>query len=83
MRLRRQTMRQAHTARLQRIAGERVGHVGYEDITLKRLQRRGQPANGLFFLFGERDGPFGSPVFACAGKTDLHCRLILSQTLGG
>src|SRR5215472_4727902 len=25
-------------------------------------------------------GPFGSPVFACAGKTDLHRRLILSQT---
>src|SRR5215468_5014056 len=28
-------------------------------------------------------GPFGSPVFACAGKTDLHRRLILSQTSAG
>src|SRR5215469_4321401 len=28
-------------------------------------------------------GPFGSPVFACAGKTDLHHRLILSQTSAG
>jgi hypothetical protein len=28
-------------------------------------------------------GPFGSPVFACAGKTDLHRRLILSQTSVG
>jgi hypothetical protein len=28
-------------------------------------------------------GPFGSPVFACAGKADLHRRLILSQTLAG
>jgi hypothetical protein len=28
-------------------------------------------------------GPLGSPVFACAGKTDLHRRLILSQTLAG
>ena len=28
-------------------------------------------------------GPSGSPVFACAGKTDLHRRLILSQTSAG
>src|SRR5215469_209753 len=28
-------------------------------------------------------GPFGSPVFACAAKTDLHRRLILSQTSAG
>ena len=28
-------------------------------------------------------GLFGSPVFACAGKTDLHHRLILSQTSAG
>jgi hypothetical protein len=29
------------------------------------------------------DGPFGSPVFACAGKTDPPSRLILSQTSAG
>jgi hypothetical protein len=29
------------------------------------------------------NGPFGSPVFACAGKTNLHRRLILSQTSAG
>src|ERR1700726_4897708 len=29
------------------------------------------------------NGPFGSPVFACAGKPDLHRRLILSQTSAG
>src|SRR6476660_6675687 len=29
------------------------------------------------------NGPFGSPVFACAGKTDPPSRLILSQTLAG
>jgi hypothetical protein len=28
-------------------------------------------------------GPFGSPVFACAGKTDPPSRLILSQTSAG
>jgi hypothetical protein len=28
-------------------------------------------------------GPSGSPVFACAGKTDPPCRLILSQTSAG
>jgi hypothetical protein len=27
-----------------------------------------------------RSGPFGSPVFACAGKTEPPSRLILSQT---
>src|SRR4029077_12631582 len=30
-----------------------------------------------------RLGPFGSPVFACAGKTEPPSRLILSQTLAG
>ena len=30
-----------------------------------------------------RRGPFGSPVFACAGKTDPPSRLILSQTSAG
>ena len=29
------------------------------------------------------NGPFGSPVFACAGKTDPPSRLILSQTSAG
>ena len=29
------------------------------------------------------NGPFGSPVFACAGKTEPPCRLILSQTSAG
>src|SRR5262249_61313108 len=29
------------------------------------------------------NGPLGSPVLACAGKTDPPCRLILSQTIGG
>ena len=29
------------------------------------------------------DRPFGSPVFACAGKTDPPFRLILSQTSAG
>jgi hypothetical protein len=29
------------------------------------------------------DGPFGSPVFACAGKTDPPFRLFLSQTSVG
>jgi hypothetical protein len=29
------------------------------------------------------NGPFGSPVFACAGKTDSPSRLILSQTSAG
>src|SRR2546430_17243633 len=29
------------------------------------------------------NGPFGSPVFACAGKTDPPSRLILSQTAAG
>jgi len=28
-------------------------------------------------------GPFGSPVFACAGKTEPPSRLILSQTSAG
>src|ERR1700741_3450535 len=28
-------------------------------------------------------GPFGSPVFACAGKTEPPSRLILSQTAAG
>src|SRR5438046_7730406 len=28
-------------------------------------------------------GPFGSPVFACAGKTDPPSRLVLSQTSAG
>src|SRR4029077_10085279 len=28
-------------------------------------------------------GPFGSPVFACAGKTEPSSRLIFSQTLAG
>src|SRR4029077_17453377 len=28
-------------------------------------------------------GPLGSPVFACAWKTDLHRRLVLSQTSAG
>jgi hypothetical protein len=28
-------------------------------------------------------GPFGSPVFACAGKTEPPFRLILSQTSAG
>jgi hypothetical protein len=28
-------------------------------------------------------GPFGSPVFACAGKTESPSRLILSQTSAG
>ena len=28
-------------------------------------------------------GPFGSPVFACAGKTDSPFRLIVSQTSAG
>src|SRR5665811_2584396 len=28
-------------------------------------------------------GPFGSPVFACAGKTKPPSRLILSQTAAG
>jgi hypothetical protein len=28
-------------------------------------------------------GPFGSPVFECAGKTDPPSRLILSQTSAG
>src|SRR5437660_5711659 len=28
-------------------------------------------------------GPFGSPVFACAGKTDPPSRFILSQTSAG
>src|SRR5712691_13060249 len=30
-----------------------------------------------------RTGPFGSPVFACAGKTGPPSRLILSQTSAG
>src|SRR6266702_3654516 len=30
-----------------------------------------------------RLGPFGSPVFACAGKTETPSRLILSQTSAG
>ena len=30
-----------------------------------------------------RPGPFGSPVLACAGKTDPPSRLILSQTSAG
>jgi hypothetical protein len=30
-----------------------------------------------------RAGPFGSPVFACAGKTEPPSRLILSQTSAG
>jgi hypothetical protein len=29
------------------------------------------------------NGPFGSPVFACAGKTDSPSRFILSQTSAG
>jgi hypothetical protein len=29
------------------------------------------------------NGPFGSPVFACAGKTEPPSRLILSQTSAG
>src|ERR1700730_18197570 len=29
------------------------------------------------------NGPFGSPVFACAGKTDPPSRFILSQTSAG
>ena len=29
------------------------------------------------------NGPLGSPVFACAGKTDPPSRLILSQTSAG
>src|SRR4029453_10834613 len=29
------------------------------------------------------NGPFGSPVLACAGKTDPPSRLILSQTAAG
>jgi hypothetical protein len=28
-------------------------------------------------------GPFGSPVFACAGKTEPPSRFILSQTSAG
>ena len=28
-------------------------------------------------------GPFGSPVFACAGKTEPPSRLIFSQTVAG
>ena len=46
------------------------GHHGYQrayDLILR------QASNGLV----------GSPVFARAGKTDLHCRLILSQTSAG
>jgi hypothetical protein len=48
-------MREAGTALFDRITGERLGHVGYEDIALKRLQRRGQRTNGLLFLFAERE----------------------------
>ncbi len=29
------------------------------------------------------NGPFGSPVFACAGKTEPPSHLILSQTSAG
>src|SRR5579863_2367645 len=29
------------------------------------------------------NGPFGSPVFACAGKTEPPSRLVLSQTSAG
>jgi hypothetical protein len=36
-----------------------------------------------FSLTDGLNGPFGSPVFACAGKTDSPSLLILSQTSAG
>ena len=46
------------------------GHHGY--------QRAGELINGQ-----ASTGPFGSPVFACAGKTEPPSRLVLSQTSAG
>ncbi len=47
-----------------------TGHHGYQRAC---VLISGQASNG----------PFGSPVFVCAGKTDPPSRLILSQTSAG
>jgi hypothetical protein len=47
------------------------GHHGYQRVC---VLISGQASSG---------GPFGSPVFACAGKTDPPSLLILSQTSAG
>jgi hypothetical protein len=46
--------------------------VGYEDVTLKRLQRRGQRVNGLSFLFTEREHDGLFVLYLVSGSTPFR-----------
>jgi hypothetical protein len=52
--------------------------VGYEDITLQRLQRRGQRANGLLFLFGQREH---GNLFVTTTPRGSRSRLVYARSL--
>jgi hypothetical protein len=45
--------------------------------------RHGYQRAGELITGKASTGLFGSPVFACAGKTEPPCRLIFSQTSAG
>ena len=55
------------------------------DLLLERVLRAIMDISAPAISLADRPhaGPFGSPVFACAGKTEPPSRLIFSQTLAG
>jgi hypothetical protein len=78
------------------LADEQLAHA-YEQIALadgelarlseqlaKMERDAARPPSACVLISGQASiGPFGSPVFACAGKTDPPSLLILSQTSAG
>ena len=67
-----------------RAGGER-SCINVSGLQLEHLLRAIMDISARAFSLADRPrlGPFGSPVFACAGKTEPPSRLILSQTLAG
>src|ERR1700726_753361 len=69
--------------RFRRAGGER-SCINVSGLSLERAPGHHGYQRACELITGKAStGPFGSPVFACAGKTEPPSRLILSQTSVG
>src|SRR5260370_31825276 len=69
--------------RFRRAGGER-SCINVSGLSLERAPGHHGYQRACELISGQAStGPFGSPVFACAGKTEPPSRLILSQTSAG